>query len=871
MIGTSLSTEWEKLLLFFNSQPFNITDPLFNKDISFYVFNLPIIKSFMNIIDSSLFLSLMGAIWLYGVNRALIILPGGIKCADKPKKHLAFIGALMVLAFGMRRIINAWELLNSSTGVAAGAGYTDVNANLPGLYFTAFAAFVTALFFLSVFKTLKLKKAFISLGVLLVINIAATSAWPSFIQQFKVNPNEITLEKEYIEMDIKNTRKAYNVDKVTHKVFNIDNGLSQKETLKYESTLENIRLWEEEPMRKSIKQLQEMRLYYNFQSVFLDRYKIGRNLRQVHLSLRELDYSKVPSDAKTWINQHIKYTHGYGLCISPVNKVTDNGLPELMVRDIPPVSETDEFKNIDRPEIYFGELTDSYIFTNTSEEEFDYPMGEKNKYVKYAGSGGISIGSFLRKMLFSYHFWDMKILLTSYLNAESKIVFNRNIMSRVKALAPFLIYDNDPYAVIADPRDQKGKRIFWIVEGYTHTDRYPYSNPRYLSLGYRRFSRVNYIRNSVKIVVDAYNGEVAFYVSDSDDPVIKTYSKAFSKTFQPIENMPAQIKEHIRYPDFLFRLQADIYRRYHMQKPEVFYNQEDKWDVSQRKGNIAQYDYTKLQANYLIFQLPGEKNAEFVITLPYTPANKNNMVSMLIGRCDNDNYGELVCYNFPKEKLVYGPNQIEARIDQQKEISKMLTLWGQKGSQVIRGEILVVPVGSSLLYFQAMYLRASTGELPEFACIVAARESKIVLGKDLSDALTQLFKEDPEAEASIFDDPDIFDSSAALTSQSGAEGLYGSGPVSEAETGVAQDTDAALKVHTGAAVLSGSASKTADSGLKKTFGSNKLSKDFKSLAQRASKLFEEAEKSAAAGNWKQYGEKMDNLKKVIQQLGRENL
>lgn len=837
MIGSSLTVEWQKLLLAFNSTSFNVLDPLFNRDISFYIFILPLLKSVLSILDSSIFLSLVGAIWLYGVNRVLVAHPGGIKCADQAKKHIAAIGALMMTLFGARKLISAWDLLYSTQGVAGGASYTDVHANLPGLYITAFASIIAAGVFLNVFRTARLKKAAISIIVIFVINILLTSAWPSFMQQFKVKPNEITLEKPYIEMDIALTRQAYNLHKVEHKIFTVDDNVSQEKIMSYDSTIRNIRLWDREPMRKSLKQLQEMRLYYDFESVFIDRYKIDNKLRQVHISLRELDYSKVPADAQTWINKHIKYTHGYGLCVSPVNKVTENGLPELIVRDIPPSSTAAEFSKIERPEIYFGELTDSYIFTDTSEKEFDYPMGEKNKYVNYTGNGGVSIGSFMRKILFSYHFWDMKIMLTNYLKSDSKVIFNRNIMQRVKKIAPFLLYDNDPYVVIADPKDGKGKRLFWIIEGYTHSDKYPYSRHRYINRGYRDYTRINYIRNSVKVVVDAYNGDVQFYAVQKDEPLLSAWSKAFPKSFVPIEKMPTEIREHLRYPEFLFRLQADIYRLYHMDKPEVFYNQEDKWDISKSTQGSGGYDYTKIPANYLVYQLPGEKEAEFVLTLPYTPTNKNNMVSFLIGRCDADNYGQLLCYNFSKEKLVYGPGQIEARIDQQKEISKIMTLWGQKGSQVIRGDILIVPVGQSLLYFQAMYLRAASGELPEFACIVVARGSRIVLGKDLQDALLQLF-DDQADDGSLSDITEVGDSYNRPVNMSDN---------SSKESGSNDN-------HTNLNVASNESVSNKDLTLKE-------------LAFKASQVFNQAEKSAAKGNWKEYGIKMDQLKKVIKHLG----
>lgn len=441
------------------------------------------------------------------------------------------------------------------------------------------------------------------------------------------------------------------------------------------------------------------------------------------LSAREMRVDKLPPKAQTWVNQRLKYTHGYGLCLSPVNEQTPEGLPNLIVKDIPPETKTN--LKIDRPEIYYGEETNEYVIVNTTEKEFDYPKGDKNVYVRYKGKGGVQISSFLRRLAFTITFGDLKILLTDYITKDSRIMFDRNIARRVRKVAPFLKYDRDPYMVIS-----KGK-LFWIQDAYTTSDRFPYSDP--YGSGYNQF---NYIRNSVKVVIDAYGGDMDFYVVDNKDPIIKTYQKIYPKLFKPLAKMPKGLKRHIRYPYDLFMVQVNKYANFHMKDPQVFYNQEDLWNIPKE---VVSSGEQLMDGYYIIMKLPEEKKEEFLLMLPYTPNNRSNMIAWFAARSDGENYGKLILYRFPKDKLVYGPMQIEARIDQQTEISQQFTLWGQGGSRVIRGDLLAIPIDQSILYVEPIYLEASTGGIPELKRVIVSYGKNIVMAETLDKALSEIF------------------------------------------------------------------------------------------------------------------------------------
>ncbi|PWB80352.1 MAG: UPF0182 family protein, partial [Candidatus Methylomirabilota bacterium] len=532
-----------------------------------------------------------------------------------------------------------------------------------------------------------------------------------FLQRFRVVPNEIAAESPYITHNIRFTRQAYGLDRIDEREFPAEDTLTREELRRNDLTIKNIRLWDHRPLLTTYGQLQEIRTYYKFVDVDNDRYLIDGEYRQIMLSAREMSYQHLPG--QSWINEHLIFTHGYGVVFGPVNRITPEGLPEFFIKDIPPVSTTPI--KVTRPEIYYGELDNDYVIVGTRAQELDYPSGEKNVYSTYTGQGGVPLNSFGRKLLFATRFGTMKILLSQDLTPDSRIMYYRQIAERVKRAAPFLLFDRDAYLVIG-----RDGRLFWIIDAYTTSDMYPYSEP-IRGVG-------NYIRNSVKAVVDAYNGSVSFYLADLDDPLIKAYDRAFPGLFQPLDAMPDDLKAHLRYPQGMFNVQARLYSTYHMQDPQVFYNKEDLWSIP-----------AEMEPYYTIMRLPGEAKEEFILLLPFTPNRKDNMIAWLAARSDPPHYGKLTAFNFPKAKLVYGPRQINARIDQDSFISQQLSLWSQRGSTVIRGSLLAIPIERSLLYVQPLYLAAEKGSLPELKRIVVAQGNQIAMEETLDTALAKVF------------------------------------------------------------------------------------------------------------------------------------
>jgi uncharacterized membrane protein (UPF0182 family) len=548
------------------------------------------------------------------------------------------------------------------------------------------------------------------------------------VQRFRVVPNEVAAERPFIERNIKFTRLAYGLDKIESKEFPAEEQLSAADLKRNDSTIKNIRLWDPRPLLAASAQLQEIRTYYKFVDVDNDRYIIDGNYRQMMISVRELSHQHLPS--RIWINEHLTYTHGHGLVFGPVNQVISGGQPEFFIKDIPPVS-TGAIK-ITRPEIYFGELANEYVFVKTKAQELDYPAGDQNIYTTYEGRGGVPVGSFWRKLLFSAHHATLRILFSQDITGESRILYHRQIHDRVKKIAPFVSFDRDAYPVIA-----QGGRLFWIIDGYTKSDRFPYSEP----IGRQG---TNYIRNSVKAVVDAYNGTVDFYLSDARDPIIQSYAKTFPTWLKPLDAMPEDLRRHVRYPQDLFSIQAHMYATYHMQDPQVFYNKEDLLSIPRRSVDGRDRE---MEPYYTIMRLPGEDKEEFVLLLPFTPNKRDNMRAWLAARSDAPHYGKLTALDFPKAKLVYGPKQVDARIDQDTIISQQLSLWNQRGSQVLRGSLLAIPIEKSLLYVQPLYLAAEQGSLPELKRVIVAFGNQIAMEETLEQSLQKIFGGKPAREA----------------------------------------------------------------------------------------------------------------------------
>ena len=703
-IASKGSAQWDLLLRYLYQQPFGSTDPVFNRDLGFYLFSLPFYIFIQNGLLILFIVAVPATMAWYLKNGALKIegdldqamgtqtaLPK-ITLAENVKKHLIFLGGIIVLLLAWAYRLKMFGLLYSDQGPAFGASYTDVHIKILAYKVIVLVSIGFAIvLFINAFK-IRTKLIWISAAIWIGVMLGLGTGVPMLAQKLIVKPNELAKEAPYIAYNIDFTRKAYNLNKIKVVNFEVKNELTAQDLKQHDVTIQNIRIWDERPLLQTYRQIQAIRLYYDFNNVDVDRYIVDGQYRQIMLAARELVVNKLPPQANTWVNRHLTYTHGYGLAASPVNEVTSEGLPRLFVKDLPPSFEPD--LKVVRPEIYYGEKTDAYVLVKTEAQEFDYPKGDKNVYTTYQGTGGIHIKSFFRRLLFAIEFFDPQILFTTYLNPESRIMFNRRVYRRTNAIAPFLDYDGDPYLVVSN-----GK-LYWIQDAYTTSAMYPYSQRSY---GKFKKRRLNYIRNSVKVTIDAYNGDVAFYVIDEKDPIIKTYAQIFPDLFKPFKDMPAELKAHIRYPKDLFKIQMETYTKYHMEDVQVFYNQEDLWQIPDEVyGDRRQ----EMEPYYIILKLPEEQREEFFLMSPFTPSKKDNMIGWLAARCDLPNYGNLLVYKLPKEKLVYGPMQIEARVDQQTEISRELSLWGQRGSRVIRGNLLIIPVGETFIYVEPVYLEA---------------------------------------------------------------------------------------------------------------------------------------------------------------------
>lgn len=718
--GYDASTRWDLFLKWLKSMPFDVKDPVFLTDIGFYIFRLPLLEYLNSLAFFLVSLTLMLVVGLYFVERSVYYSPGEFFISKKPKAHLLSLVSILLLIKAWSYYLSMFHLLNSNKGIVSGALYTDLFAVLPYLKLAIVACIVCAIAILADSFSKNWRYSIISLIFLLILSLIGGVVYPGIMQKFIVAPNELSKEMQFISRNIEYTRMAFGLNNVEEREFPVRDDLAWKDIQKNIATIKNVRLWDHKPLLETYSELQEIRTYYTFFDVDNDRYNINGEYRQTMLSPRELSYDKLPD--KKWINQTFIYTHGYGVCLGPVNKVTEDGLPEFFIKDIPPASSID--LKLERPEIYYGETPNSYCIVNTGMKEFDYPFGDKNMYCEYKGTGGVPIGSTLLKFLYALRFREMKIMLTSDIKSDSRIMFYRNINECIRKITPYVLYDPDPYLVIS------GGKLYWICDGYTISSNYPYS---------QSFPRLgNYMRNSVKAVIDAYNGNMRFFVSDSTDPIIQTYGRIFPGVFEPIENMPSDIRLHIRYPEGMFYAQALMYATYHMTDPQVFYNKEDLWKIPRRMEGKLEED-TGPYYTILRFPKPVGEKEEFILMEPFTPSRKANMIAWMAARCDTPNYGKILVYTFPKDKLIFGPSQIEARIDQDPEISKQLTLWGQGGSEVIRGSLLVIPIEDSLLYIQPLYLAAEKGKLPQLKRVIVVYGQTVAMETNLEEALKKVF------------------------------------------------------------------------------------------------------------------------------------
>jgi len=794
---------WETLLKFLNPTAFDIADPIYQRDISFYVFRLPFWQGVQSNVLGLLIWGLLFAVAVYAL-KGEVRPERGWKyfLTGEVKTHLCLLLAAIAITIAAGFWLDRFSLLYSDTGVVFGAGYTDVHARLQAYWLMGFVTLAVAvLFMLAIWRagfSLPVFGMALYLGVLLLIN----GLYPWFQQNFVVEPNELAVESPFIAHNIDFTRQAYDLDQVITEPFPALRELDRQVLQANPSTVNNIRLWDYGPLLSTYRQLQEIRLYYRFLDVDIDRYTLDGNYRQVMLSARELDVDQLPSEAQTWINRQLKFTHGYGIVMSPVNRVTPDGLPELFIRNIPPVSTVD--LEIQEPRIYYGEATGNYIFTGTSTDEFDYPLGDENATYRYDGPGGVLMNSWLRRLAYAVDLGNLRLLISDYFTPESRIHYHRLIQARVRQVAPFLTFDSDPYIAVIDGR------LKWILDGYTISDRYPYSEPLNRSSGVQDIANntlmpllrnnANYMRDSVKVFVDAYDGSLQFFGIDRQDPILATYQKIFPGLFEPDDAMPPQYREHLRYPQDFFTVQAQMYRAYHMENSEVFYNREDLWRFPERINDDV---LTRMESYYIIMRLPNFNGAEFMQILPFTPANKDNMIAWMAGGSDGESYGNLLLYEFPKQELVYGPSQIEARIDQTPEISEQLTLWSQQGSRVIRGNLLVIPIEESLLYVEPIYLRAEQGELPELVRIIVAYGDQVVMGNTLEEGLQAIF-----GDVVLPDDDAVTNSAAAVA----------------------------------------------------------LPADLTGLIQSALETYQAGQQALQQGNWQRYGQIQSQLEEILQQL-----
>ena len=827
---TAGASTWMDFRQFANATSFGLKDPLFHLDISFYVFKLAFLTKANNIVLGIVVGVVIITLLYYGIlitvrtpdmfewepeepegpeTSGENAIPFTRKYRKKPSEkrtldlnndnmiqllHIAsgkltLLGIVFYLMVAMDFLMRQFDLLHVHTGAVYGAGFTDVNVKL-WVYRLIMVLSIVGAVTLCHHMHRKEPKKLVRIPIAIVA-VGLLGGVVSFaVQNLLVSPDEINKESKYLERNISYTRHAYGLDNIKVEEFPAEQNLNRQAIRDNSQTITNIRINDYEPVQDFYNQTQSIRQYYDFNDVDIDRYNIDGEQTQTYLAAREINESKISS---TWINRHLKYTHGYGAAVSRVDAVTASGQPDIIVKNIPPESEAKDI-DITRPEIYFGELTNDYVIVNTDEQEFDYPNGNENSYSTYKGKAGIKL-NLLNRILFSVREGSMKLLVSSNVNSDSRIIINRNIKDRVEKLMPYLSYEKDPYMTVVN-----GK-LYWIVDAYTTSSYYPYSEPYSGEVG-----STNYIRNSVKVVVDAYNGDTTFYVVDQDDPVARTYQKIYPTLFKDVKEMPEGIRKHIRYPNSLLKIQAGVYTKYHMDQVKVFYQDEDLWDIAHQ---IYGTEEKEMDPSYFIFELPDEKKAEFINMIPFTPKSKQNMTAIMMARNDGNRYGQLLVYKFPKNKTVYGPMQIEAQIDQNTEISKEFSLWNSSGSKYRRGDLFVIPINNSIMYVEPVYLEASNQAIPEMKRVIVAYGDKISYESTLEDALADLFGED----------------------ENGGQ----------------------------------SQSASASSGKNNSGKSNT-----KELIQKANEAYENAVNAQKSGNWKKYGDYLDELEKYLNQLEDRN-
>ena len=734
--GVEMKSEWQAFAVYLNQVPTALHDPIFNKPLGFYLFSLPVYDSLSSWLVTLSFVVLCAALayTLLGIPQKIL------KSASLVKSKASFAAvsfalAAFLLLLALRTYFSRFPYLWEDHQTFSGVTFVEANYLLPALLFVSFAlVLAAAISLLNAFTKKSLRLLLVALALPVAVYLVGVILVPAYVTSFIVKPNELGRETPYIGHNIMATRQAFGLNQIEQRDFAAENSVEALNLRENTTSLENIRLWDWKALQDTLKQIQAIRTYYDFPDVDVDRYQIGGQTRQMMVAAREIAVDKLPEASRNWINQKLIYTHGYGLTMNTANGFTPEGMPRFIVSNMPVESTSPDIK-ITRPQIYFGQDTNNDVYVKTKQKEFDYPQGEENTYTTYEGTGGIRLGGVFRRTLLAWALGDIsKLPFSDDVTPDSRVMIRRNIRQIVNGLAPFLIYDNDPYLVVS-----KDGRLFWMIDAYTQSATYPYS--RHHPVG--NYS-VNYIRNSVKVVIDAYNGTTRFYVFDSQDPLIAAYRSTFPGLFQDASDMPADLRAHVRYPETLFKTQGEVYGLYHTQNANVFFQREDVWSVANRIGVDEQNnkDMKPIDPYFVLMQLPEEKGTnEFVLILPFTPANRNNMIGWLAGRSDGENYGKLVAYNFPRGRLIDGPVQIESRIDQNAQLSAQFSLWNQQGSRVIRGHLLVIPMGRSLLFVEPIYLQATSSPMPELRLVVLATQERLGYGTNFQEAMTSLFGE----------------------------------------------------------------------------------------------------------------------------------
>ena len=810
--GLAVRFQWNEILLFLNQAAFGLADPIFNRDVSFFIFSLPIWKALRSFLLTAFAFALIGAMLVSGLNWQAWFENRKIKL------HMSLLVIVILGLIAWQYQLQGFDLVYSARGAVFGGGFTDVYAQLPIFRALTVVTLVIALLVLvNIFLRIAWRVIVYVLGVWVVVAVLVGNVLPDLIQRFVVNPNEFTREEPFIHHNINYTRLAYDLGDLDAVAFNAREDLTADVLVDQNDTIANIRLWDYRPMRTTYNQIQALRQYYEFKDIDIDRYYVDGNLKQVMLAARELVPEQLSGDAQTWVNQRLVYTHGYGVAASPVAEITFDGLPTFLLQDLPPIGSIP----ITRPQIYFSEGSPNYVIVNSTTEEFDYPSEEGNVFTRFNADSGIRIDNLLTRLAFTLRFADTNLLLTGAVQPESRLLWKRNIYQRLNEVAPFLTYDRDPYIVVGDDGG-----LYWFVDAYTTSRLFPYSRPTTLG---SEGATLNYIRNSVKVIVNAYDGSVNFYLIDPGDPIAVAYASVFPDLFVDLAAMPEGLRAHIRYPQDLFTIQARVLTIYHMTEPNEFYNREDEWQWPQE---FFDGQSREMEPYYVLMQLPGSDKLDFIQILPFTPATRENMIAWLAAKSDPDAYGEKLLFTFGKDSLIYGPKQIEARIDQDPVISSQLSLWNQQGSQVIRGNLLVIPLGNSLLYVEPLYLQAETGRIPELKRVIVAANDRVVMAANLGLALVEIFGPQLASDETL----------AELMGEYRAETLAAAAPPAE---------DAAEPPPAGPPaplVLEGAS--------------------LPQLVQQANAVYETAIQAQRAGNWAAYGQALAQLETILAELAR---